>query len=140
MLVAVSPSTAGFLGFGMSVEQKQLLTWLLLFASLHALSVGFTTQVSLTYVIDCHPKDAKPGIRHHQFRQSRVHFPYNYLCERVVCAGRASRSVRCDHGYQFRGVRADNPGVRIWEEISKRGMNHVSLASLMNHCMLFYNR
>ncbi|OCL06393.1 MFS transporter-like protein [Glonium stellatum] len=58
MLVAVPLSTAGFLGFGISVEQKQPLPWLLLFASLHALSVGFATQASLTYVIDCHPKDA----------------------------------------------------------------------------------
>lgn len=38
MLIAVSLSTAGFLGFGMSVEQKQPLAWLLLFALLHALS------------------------------------------------------------------------------------------------------
>jgi len=30
MLIAVSLSTAGFLGFGMSVEQKQPLAWLLL--------------------------------------------------------------------------------------------------------------
>ena len=57
MLVAVSLSTAGFLGFGMSIEQKQPLAWLLLSASLHVLSVGFATQASFTYVIDCHPSD-----------------------------------------------------------------------------------
>jgi len=51
MLIAVSLSTAGFLGFGMSVEQKQPLVWLLLFALLHALSVGFATQASLAHLI-----------------------------------------------------------------------------------------
>lgn len=54
--------------------------------------------------------------------------------------GRALRGVRYDHGYQFGGVRADNPGVRIWEKGSKHGMDHAPLASLMNDCMFFYDR
>ena len=37
------------------------------------------------------------------------------------------------------GVRADNPGVRIWERVSKHSIDHVPLASLMNHCMFFYD-
>lgn len=74
MLVAVPLSTAGFLGFGMSVEQKQPLAWLLLFASVHALSVRFVTQASLTYVIDCHPKDANQAFVTINFAKAVVTF------------------------------------------------------------------
>ena len=57
VLIAVSLSTAGFLGFGMSIEQKQPLAWLLVSALLHVLSVGFATQASFMYVVDCRPSD-----------------------------------------------------------------------------------
>lgn len=58
MLVATPLATAGFLGFGMSVQNGAPLVWPLLFMSIHALSVPLASQASLTYVIDCHPKDA----------------------------------------------------------------------------------
>jgi hypothetical protein len=58
MLIAVPLSTAGFIGFGRSVAARAPLAWPLFFMSLHALSIPFATQASLTYVIDCHPKDA----------------------------------------------------------------------------------
>ncbi|KAF2196259.1 MFS general substrate transporter [Delitschia confertaspora ATCC 74209] len=58
MVIATPLATAGFLGFGMSVQKGAPLQWPMLFMSLHALSVPFASQASLTYVIDCHPKDA----------------------------------------------------------------------------------
>ncbi|KAF2736482.1 MFS general substrate transporter [Polyplosphaeria fusca] len=58
MLIATPLATAGFLGFGMSVQNGAPLAWPLLFMSIHSLSVPFAAQASLTYVIDCHPKDA----------------------------------------------------------------------------------
>lgn len=58
MLVATPLATAGFLGFGMSVQNGAHIAWPILFMSLHSLSVPFASQASLTYVIDCHPKDA----------------------------------------------------------------------------------
>ncbi|KAF2111558.1 MFS transporter-like protein [Lophiotrema nucula] len=58
MLIATPLATAGFLGFGMSVQAGAPIYWPMLFMSLHSLSVPFASQASLTYVIDCHPKDA----------------------------------------------------------------------------------
>ncbi|KAF2251992.1 MFS general substrate transporter [Trematosphaeria pertusa] len=58
MLVATPLATAGFLGFGMSVQNGAPLQWPILFMAIHSLSVPFASQASLTYVIDCHPKDA----------------------------------------------------------------------------------
>jgi hypothetical protein len=58
MLVATPLATAGFLGFGMSLEKGAPLVWPLLFMSIHALSIPFASQASLAYVIDCHPRDA----------------------------------------------------------------------------------
>ncbi|KAF2468820.1 MFS general substrate transporter [Lindgomyces ingoldianus] len=58
MLVATPLATAGFLGFGMSVQNGAHIAWPMFFMALHSLSVPFASQASLTYVIDCHPKDA----------------------------------------------------------------------------------
>lgn len=58
MLVATPLATAGFLGFGISVQNGAPLPWAVLFMAIHSLSVPFASQASLTYVIDCHPKDA----------------------------------------------------------------------------------
>ncbi|KAF2260364.1 MFS general substrate transporter [Lojkania enalia] len=58
MLIATPLATAGFLGFGMSVNNGAPLVWPMFFMCIHALSVPFASQASLTYVIDCHPKDA----------------------------------------------------------------------------------
>lgn len=58
MLIATPLATAGFLGFGISVQNGAPLVWPILFMSLHSLSVPFASQASLTYVIDCHAKDA----------------------------------------------------------------------------------
>lgn len=58
MLIATPLATAGFLGFGMSVQNGAPLVWPVFFMSIHSLSVPFASQASLAYVIDCHPKDA----------------------------------------------------------------------------------
>lgn len=61
-LVLMAPATVfasiGFLGFGISVQNGASLVWPLVFMSIHALSVPFASTASLTYVIDCHPRDA----------------------------------------------------------------------------------
>ncbi|CAI6341168.1 unnamed protein product [Periconia digitata] len=58
MLIATPLATAGFLGFGMTVNNGAPLAWPVFFMSIHSLSVPFASQASLAYVIDCHPKDA----------------------------------------------------------------------------------
>ncbi|KAF1949844.1 MFS general substrate transporter [Byssothecium circinans] len=58
MLIAAPLATVGFLGFGMSVQSGAHIAWPIFFMSVHSLSVPFASQASLTYVIDCHPKDA----------------------------------------------------------------------------------
>ncbi|KAI4688929.1 uncharacterized protein J4E84_004862 [Alternaria hordeiaustralica] len=58
MVPAVIFATIGFLGFGMSTSAGYPIVWPLVFMSIHSLSVPFASTASLTYVIDCHPKDA----------------------------------------------------------------------------------
>ncbi|CAG5182844.1 uncharacterized protein ALTATR162_LOCUS10363 [Alternaria atra] len=58
MIPAVIFATIGFLGFGMSISAGYPIVWPLVFMSIHSLSVPFASTASLTYVIDCHPKDA----------------------------------------------------------------------------------
>ncbi|KAF2825769.1 MFS general substrate transporter [Ophiobolus disseminans] len=58
MIPATIFATVGFLGFGMSVQQGSPIVWPIVFMSIHSLSVPFASTASLTYVIDCHPRDA----------------------------------------------------------------------------------
>ncbi|KAL6709192.1 hypothetical protein ACN47E_002008 [Coniothyrium glycines] len=58
MIPATLFATIGFLGFGMSVQSGMSIAYPIAFMSIHALSVPFASTASLTYVIDCHPKDA----------------------------------------------------------------------------------
>jgi MFS family permease len=58
MIPATIFATIGFIGFGMSAQQGMPIVWPIVFMSLHSLSVPFASTASLTYVIDCHPKDA----------------------------------------------------------------------------------
>jgi MFS family permease len=58
MIPATIFATVGFLGFGMSAQQGLPIVWPVVFMSIHALSVPFASTASLTYVIDCHPRDA----------------------------------------------------------------------------------
>jgi hypothetical protein len=58
MLIATPLATAGYLGFGMSIERGLPIAWPLLWSSIQSLSIPFAAQASLAYVIDCHPKDA----------------------------------------------------------------------------------
>ncbi|KAG9190989.1 hypothetical protein G6011_09077 [Alternaria panax] len=58
MIPATIFATIGFLGFGISVSAGYPIVWPLIFMSIHSLSVPFASTASLTYVIDCHPKDA----------------------------------------------------------------------------------
>ncbi|KAF2681616.1 MFS general substrate transporter [Lentithecium fluviatile CBS 122367] len=58
MLIATPLATAGFLGFGMSVQRGLPIGWPVFWVAVYSLSVPFASQASLAYVIDCHPKDA----------------------------------------------------------------------------------
>ncbi|KAH7067470.1 major facilitator superfamily domain-containing protein [Paraphoma chrysanthemicola] len=58
MIPATILATIGFLGFGISAQNGLPIPYLLTFMSIHSLSVPFASTASLTYVIDCHPKDA----------------------------------------------------------------------------------
>ncbi|KAL6163780.1 hypothetical protein ACJQWK_10305 [Exserohilum turcicum] len=58
MIPATIFATIGFLGFGISTSQGYPIAYPLVFMSIHSLSVPFASTASLTYVIDCHPKDA----------------------------------------------------------------------------------
>ncbi|KAF1355810.1 MFS general substrate transporter [Lizonia empirigonia] len=58
MLPAVIFATIGFLGFGISAQRGASIYQLIAFMSIHSFSVPFASTASLTYVIDCHPKDA----------------------------------------------------------------------------------
>lgn len=58
MIPATVLATTGFLGFGISASQGYPIVWPLTFMSIHAMSVPFASTASLTYVIDCHPRDA----------------------------------------------------------------------------------
>ncbi|KAJ4339158.1 hypothetical protein N0V95_007843 [Ascochyta clinopodiicola] len=58
MLPAVIFATIGFLGFGISAQRGASIYQVIAFMSIHSFSVPFATTASLTYVIDCHPRDA----------------------------------------------------------------------------------
>jgi len=58
MIPATILATIGFVGFGVSAQQGMPMVWPVVFMSIHYLSVPFASTASLTYVIDCHPKDA----------------------------------------------------------------------------------
>ena len=57
-LVSIPMTTASFIGTGYAIEAKVPLRVLLALGSLQAFSVPFASQAALTYVIDCHPRDA----------------------------------------------------------------------------------
>lgn len=58
MVPAVIFSTAGFLGFGFSVQQEAPIAYPIYFQALHSISIPFASAASFTYVIDCHPNNA----------------------------------------------------------------------------------
>lgn len=58
MLPAAILATVGFLGFGISAQRGASIYQLVAFMAIHAFSVPFASTASLTYVIDCHPRDA----------------------------------------------------------------------------------
>lgn len=58
MIPATIFSTAGFLGYGLSIDRGAPLAVPITFMALYSLSIPFATSASFTYVIDCHPKDA----------------------------------------------------------------------------------
>jgi MFS family permease len=58
MIPATIFATIGFLGFGISAQQGAPIVWPIVFMSIHSFSVPFASTASLTYVIDCHPRDA----------------------------------------------------------------------------------
>ncbi|EDN10930.1 predicted protein [Histoplasma mississippiense (nom. inval.)] len=58
MIPATIFSTAGFIGYGLSIDRGAAVAVPVTFMALHSLSIPFATSASFTYVIDCHPKDA----------------------------------------------------------------------------------
>ncbi len=58
MAIAIPLSTAGFIGFGISVERGLSLTWCLVWITMHSIAVPFASQAAISYVIDCHTEDA----------------------------------------------------------------------------------
>ncbi|KAI1800781.1 MFS general substrate transporter [Daldinia bambusicola] len=58
MIIAIPFSTAGFIGFGISSANGLPLAWCLVWITMHSVAVPFASQASISYVIDCHTKDA----------------------------------------------------------------------------------
>ncbi|XDG09814.1 hypothetical protein ABKA04_009429 [Annulohypoxylon sp. FPYF3050] len=58
MIIAIPLSTAGFIGFGTSASKGLPLPWCLVWITMHSIAVPFASQASISYVIDCHTKDA----------------------------------------------------------------------------------
>ncbi|KAK6953783.1 hypothetical protein Daesc_003745 [Daldinia eschscholtzii] len=58
MLIAIPFSTAGFIGFGFAASKGLPLAWCLVWITMHSVAVPFASQASISYVIDCHTKDA----------------------------------------------------------------------------------
>ncbi|KAI0173191.1 MFS general substrate transporter [Hypoxylon sp. FL1284] len=58
MVIAIPLSTAGFIGFGIAASEGLSLTWCLVWITMHSIAVPFASQASISYVIDCHTKDA----------------------------------------------------------------------------------
>ncbi|KAL5424722.1 hypothetical protein PMIN06_010676 [Paraphaeosphaeria minitans] len=81
MLIAVPFATVGFIGFGYSLHNAASIYQVMAFFSIYSFSVPFTSQASLTYVIDCHPKDCESGVRHDQLHESHLHLLGNDVCE-----------------------------------------------------------
>jgi len=46
-----------FIGFGLAVENKKPLPWIIFWGSLQSVANPFGTQAALTYVLDCHPHE-----------------------------------------------------------------------------------
>ncbi|KAL9113742.1 MAG: hypothetical protein Q9227_002187 [Pyrenula ochraceoflavens] len=57
-IIATPLTVASFVGTGFAVANQAPLWVLLVMGSLEAISVPFVAQAALTYVIDCHPRDA----------------------------------------------------------------------------------
>ncbi|PGH08900.1 hypothetical protein GX51_00957 [Blastomyces parvus] len=58
MIPATIFSTAGFIGYGLSIDRGAPVAVPITFMALHSLSIPFATSASFTYVLDCHPRDA----------------------------------------------------------------------------------
>ncbi|KAI0009402.1 MFS general substrate transporter [Xylariaceae sp. FL0662B] len=58
MIIAVPLSVVGFIGFGIAADEGLSLTWCLVWVTVQSLSVPFASQSAISYVIDCHTKDA----------------------------------------------------------------------------------
>ncbi|KAF2665063.1 MFS transporter-like protein [Microthyrium microscopicum] len=61
MIIAVPISTVSFIGYGLAVERKASIAWILFYSSLQAVATPFASQAALTYVLDCHPRDSNPA-------------------------------------------------------------------------------
>jgi hypothetical protein len=72
MLIAVPISTVAFVGFGVAIEQKAKLVWIILWGTLQSVASPFATQAALTYVIDCHPQEINQAFVTINFTKSVV--------------------------------------------------------------------
>ncbi|KAI0378862.1 MFS general substrate transporter [Hypomontagnella monticulosa] len=74
MLIAVPFSTAGFIGFGISAAEGLPLAWCLVWITMHSIAVPFASQASISYVIDCHTKDANQAFVTINFAKALLSF------------------------------------------------------------------
>lgn len=86
MLPAVIFATIGFLGFGISAQRGDSIYQLVAFMSIHSFSVPFASTASLTYVIDCHPRDANQAFVTINFTKAVLTFVATTYANRVMAA------------------------------------------------------
>ncbi|PGH36176.1 hypothetical protein GX50_01032 [[Emmonsia] crescens] len=81
MIPATIFSTAGFLGYGLSIDRGAPLAVPITFMALYSLSIPFATSASFTYVIDCHPKDANQAFVTINFAKAVFIFIASMFCD-----------------------------------------------------------
>ncbi|KAI1101689.1 MFS general substrate transporter [Jackrogersella minutella] len=74
MAIAIPMSTAGFIGFGVSASRGLPLPWCLVWITMHSIAVPFASQASISYVIDCHTKDANQAFVTINFAKALLSF------------------------------------------------------------------
>jgi hypothetical protein len=74
MIIAVPISTVAFIGYGVAIEQKAKLVWIIFWGTLQSVASPFGTQAALTYVLDCHPQEINQAFVTINFVKSVVIF------------------------------------------------------------------
>ncbi|CAJ2511979.1 Uu.00g076040.m01.CDS01 [Anthostomella pinea] len=84
MAIAVPLSTAGFIGFGVSASNGLPLPWCLVWITMHSIAVPFASQASISYVIDCHTKDANQAFVTINFVKALMSFVASTVGNRLL--------------------------------------------------------